>query len=198
MEQIPGILLHHDVDRIEQTLKVALLDERCAQIRHNEITDEHNALIRQVDQHCVVSFSSLHGNELDACSADLQLGATIDREVGLEAEYVIDAEAFAEEWLVENARSSGAASDLFSVVVRRIELQSGVQGTKILVPANVIPVGMRDENGRQFRQVSSIRSQCLVGSLSRVGACACIDSDQFLPIVRHHEIVFRELETGQG
>src|SRR5215467_2127076 len=122
MEQIPGILLHHDVDRIEQTLKVALLDERRTQIRHDEITDEHNALIRQVDQHCVMSFSSLHGNELDACSPDLQLGATIDRDVGLEAEYVIDAGAFAEEWLVENARRSRSASDLVSVVAPRIDV----------------------------------------------------------------------------
>src|SRR5215472_13538578 len=43
-----------------------------------------------------------------------------------------------------------------------------------------------------------MRSQRLVGGLSRVRACARIDADQFLPIVRHHEIVFRELETGQG
>jgi hypothetical protein len=73
-----------------------------------------------------VSFSSLYGNELDVCPPDLQLGATIDREVGLEAEYVVDAEAFAEKWLVENARCSGGASDLFSVVGPRLEVQAGV------------------------------------------------------------------------
>jgi hypothetical protein len=50
-----------------------------------------------------VSFSSQHGNELDAGSSDLQLGATIDREVGFEAKNVVNAEAFAEKWLVENA-----------------------------------------------------------------------------------------------
>src|SRR5262245_35388442 len=38
----------------------------------------------------------------------------------------------------------------------------------------------------------------MVGALSRVRARARIDADQFLPIVRHYEIVFRELETGQG
>src|SRR5262245_44388084 len=143
-----------------------------------------------------MSFSSLHGNELDACSPDRQLSTTIDCSVGLEAKYVVDAKAFAEEWRVENTRCGGAASDFFSVVVSRIELYARVQGTKILVPANVIPVGVRDKNGRQFRKVRRMRSQCLVGGLSRVRARARIDTDQLLPIVRHHEIVFRELETG--
>src|SRR5262249_43910896 len=46
---------------MKQITGIALLDERCAQIRHNEVTDEHNVLIRQVDQHCVVSFSSACG-----------------------------------------------------------------------------------------------------------------------------------------
>src|SRR5262245_50264779 len=158
MEQMAGILLHYDVDRIEQPLQVALPDERCTQIGHNHVTDEHDALIRQIDQHGVVSFTSIHRNELDACSPDLQFGATIDRDVGPEAEYVVDAEAFAEEWLVENARRAGAASELFGVVVPRIELQARVQAAKIPVPANVIPVRVRDEDGRQFRQVGSMRT----------------------------------------
>src|SRR5262249_45652350 len=114
-------------------------------------------MIRQVDQHGVVSFSSIHRNELDACSPNLQLGAAIDRDIGPEAEDIVDAEAFAEEWLVENARRAGAASELFGVVVPRIELQAGVQAAKIPGPANVIPVGVRDEDGRQFWQVGSMR-----------------------------------------
>ncbi len=64
MEQIPRILLYHDVDRIHQPLKVALLDERCPQIRHDEIADEQNALIRQVDEHRILSFASSDRNEI--------------------------------------------------------------------------------------------------------------------------------------
>src|SRR5260370_28951834 len=97
MEQIPRILLYYDIDRIQQPLKVALLDERCAEIRHDEIADEQNALIRQVNEHRIVSFASLHRNELDACSTDLQLGAAIDCAVRLEAPYVVEREAFAED-----------------------------------------------------------------------------------------------------
>jgi hypothetical protein len=44
---------------------------------------------------------------LAACPPDLQLGAAIDRDIGLEAEDVVDVEAFTEEWLVENARRPG-------------------------------------------------------------------------------------------
>src|SRR6267143_5659087 len=85
MEKLPRILLYHDIDRIQQPLKVALLDERCAEIRHDEITDEQNALIRQGNEHRIVGFASLHRYELDACSADLQLGAAVDGDVRLEA-----------------------------------------------------------------------------------------------------------------
>src|SRR5260370_972642 len=88
MEQISRILLYHDIDRIQQPLKVALLDERCAEIRHDEIADEQNALIRQVDEHRIVSFASSHRNELDARSPGLQLGAAIDGDVRLAPPYV--------------------------------------------------------------------------------------------------------------
>src|SRR5262249_22577790 len=141
--------------------------------------------------------STIHRNELDACSPYLQLGAAIDRNIGFEAEDVVDAEAFAEEWLVENARRAGAASELFGVVVPRIKLQARVQAAKIPVAANVIRVGVRDEDGCQFWQVGSMRPQGLVDGPGRVRARASIDADQLLPIVRHHEIVFRKFETGQ-
>src|SRR5712691_9998705 len=126
MEQMPRILLYHDIDRIHQPLKVALLDERCPQIRHDEIADEQDALIRQVNEHRIVSFASLHRNELDACSPDLQLGAAIDGDVRLEAPYVVDAEGFAEEMLVENARRTDFAGDLFCIVAPCVEAQAWI------------------------------------------------------------------------
>src|SRR5262245_16187337 len=116
-----------------------------------------------------MSFSSIHRNELDACSPHLQLGAAIDCNIGLEAEDVVDAEAFAEECLIKNARRAGAASELFRVVVPRIKLQARVQAAKIPVPANMIPVGVRDEDGRQFWQVGSLRPQGFVGSPAASG-----------------------------
>src|ERR1700730_5912940 len=126
MEQVPRILLYHDIDRIQQPLKIALLDERCAEVRHDEIADEQNALIGQVNEHRIVSFASLHRNELDACSPDLQLGAAVNGDVRLEAPYVVQAEAFPEKLLVEHARRTQFAGDLFSIVVPRVEVQAGI------------------------------------------------------------------------
>src|SRR5712691_6339205 len=126
MEQIPRILFYHDIDRIHQPLEVALLDERCTQIRHDEITDEQNALIRQVNEHRIVSFASWRRNELDASSPDLQLGAAIDGNVRLEAPYIVEAEGFAEELLVEHARRTEFAGDFFSVVAPCVEVQAGI------------------------------------------------------------------------
>src|SRR5689334_8189449 len=112
MEQMPRILLYHDIHRIHQPLKVALLDERRPQIGHDEVADEQNALIRQVNEHRIMSFASLHRNELDACSPDLEHGAAIDGNVRLEASYVVDAEGFAEELLIEHARRTEFTGDL--------------------------------------------------------------------------------------
>ena len=52
-----------------------------------------------MDEHRIVGFSSLHRDELDACSPDPQFGTTIDGDVRLETPHVVDAEAFAEELL---------------------------------------------------------------------------------------------------
>ena len=43
----------------------------------------------------------------------------------------------------------------------------------------MIPVGVRDEDGCQFRQAGRIPSQRLVSSLREVWASARIDADQF-------------------
>jgi len=55
--------------------------------------------------------------------------------------------------VVEQARGTEVAGDLFSVVAPLLEAQAGTRGTEIRVSANVIPVGVRDEDRRQFRQV---------------------------------------------
>src|SRR5260370_39738876 len=96
MEQIPRILLYHDVDRIHQPLKVALLDERCPQIRHDEIADQQNALIRQADEQRILSFASSDPNELDASPPDPQISATIDGNVRLLTPSAVQPEGFAQ------------------------------------------------------------------------------------------------------
>src|SRR5260370_37480807 len=102
VEQGLGMLFNNNVDLVEQALQMAVLDKGRPKIRHDEISNEHNALIREVDEHGVVSFSSLDRDELDACSPDLQLGAMVDCDIWLEAADFVDAEAFAEEAFIED------------------------------------------------------------------------------------------------
>jgi len=47
MQQIMRVFLYDDVDRIEQPLRIALLDERRTEIRHDEISNEHYTLVGQ-------------------------------------------------------------------------------------------------------------------------------------------------------
>src|SRR5215472_1127957 len=63
--------------------------------------------------------------------------------------------------------------------------------------ADVVPVRMRNEDRRKRRKPRGIRPQRLIGSLRGVRPCSCVDADQLTPIVRDHEIVFLELESGE-
>ena len=127
VQQIARMFFHDDVDRIEQSLQIAFLHKRRPEIRHDEIAHEHNAQIRQVDEHGVVSFSSLHGNQLDARSPDLQVRAAVDRDVRLEAAHVVETEAFTEELLAEIVRRIDFAGNFFLIVAPGIETQVRIQ-----------------------------------------------------------------------
>ena len=45
-------------------------NERRTEVRHDEISDKENAQIRQMDEHGVVRFSPVNGNQLNARSSD--------------------------------------------------------------------------------------------------------------------------------
>src|SRR6266446_2536046 len=104
VQQVSRIPLDHYVDGIEESIEVTLYDERCAEIRHDEITREHHVLIRQVHKHRIVCLATLYRDQLDARSADLQIGPAVDRHVGLVAAHVVEVEALAEELFGEDSR----------------------------------------------------------------------------------------------
>jgi len=56
---------------LQQAPEVALLDERRAEIRHDEVADEQHAEIRQVDEQPVVGLAALDRNQLDARATEL-------------------------------------------------------------------------------------------------------------------------------
>src|SRR5580692_6159398 len=91
------MFLLNDIDRIEQPLQIALWYKRGPEVRHDEIPHEHHALIAQINEHGVVGFSSLHGDQLDSRASDGNFGAAVDSNVRFETAYVVKIEAFTEE-----------------------------------------------------------------------------------------------------
>src|SRR6266852_5023788 len=150
-----------------------------------------------MDEHRVVSFSSMHRNKLYARSPNLQVCAAVDCHIRLEAAYVVETETFTEKLLTKIARRIDFASNFFLIVAPGIEPQARIQGAEIFVAANVVPVGVRNEDGCQFRKAGRVRSQRLVRNLGGIRSCTGIDTDQLSSIVGNHEIVFRELETRE-
>src|SRR5215469_2789625 len=59
VQQVLRISLDHDVHSVEQSLQIPLLDKWCAEIGHDEVTDEHHLLIGQVNQHRIMSLTAL-------------------------------------------------------------------------------------------------------------------------------------------
>src|SRR5271163_3666934 len=150
-----------------------------------------------MDEHSVVSFSSMHRNQLNARPPNPQVRSAVDRHIRLEAKYVVETEALAEELLIELPRLIDFASNFFLIVAPGIEPQARIQCAEIFVPSNVVPVGVRNEDGCQFREAGRVRSQRLVRNLGGIRSCTGVDADQLLPIIGNHKIVFCELETRE-
>ncbi len=104
VQQVSRMLFNHNIDGIEQPLQIAFFYKWRPEVRHDEIAHEHHAMIRQVDEHGVVSLSSMDRDQFDVRSPDLQLSAGGNRDVRPEAAHVVEAEAFAEEVFAENSR----------------------------------------------------------------------------------------------
>src|SRR5229473_7501270 len=111
-----------------------------------------------MDEHGVVSFSSMHRNQLNARPPNLQVGAAVDRHIRLEAAYVVETETFTEKLLAKIPRRIDFASNFFLIVAPGIEPQARTQSAEIFVAANVVPVRVRNEDGCQFRKVRRVGS----------------------------------------
>src|SRR5262249_24400586 len=186
-----------DIDGVEKAIEVTFHHKWRSNIRHDEIADEHHAQFRQVNEHSVMRFTAMDGNQLDAGSANFQLGLAIDGCVGLEPTYAIDVVAFAKEAFLNGVRPVEFYSYFLVIVAPGVETRCWNQAAEISLSADVVPVRVGDEDGGQLRQIRSVGVQRLVSGFCRVGARSGIDPDQLLPIVGDHEIVFGELETGE-
>src|ERR1700704_5415319 len=92
---------YDDINRIEQSLQIAFRRKRRSEIRHDEVPHEQHPLARQVNEHGIVGFPSLHRNQLDPRSSDREFGLSVDRDIWLETAHIVDFEARAEKVLGE-------------------------------------------------------------------------------------------------
>ncbi len=126
MQQMLRVLLYHDINRVKQPLEIAFLHKRSPEVGHDEVSHEQDTLVRQMDEHSIVGFASLDRDEVEARSPDLQLGATVDRDVRFEAAYVIQAEALAEEAFSKDPGGVEFALNFFVIVAPGIDAQARI------------------------------------------------------------------------
>ena len=139
---------------------------------------KQNTLVRQFDEHRIRRFSSPHRDKPDTRPADLQLYGMVNGNIRLETADVIRVEAFAEEVFGEDPRRIEFAGQLVLVIAPGIETQVRIQRTEIRVSANMVPVGVGNEGGRQWRQAGRMRSQRFVGGLGRVRPRTGVNADR--------------------
>src|SRR3984957_2134787 len=112
VQHVSWILLHYNIDRVEQALEVTLHSKRRAQVRHDEIADKEHAQIGEMDEHSVVRFTAMEGDQLDARSTDFEFCRTIDRCIRLEIANILDVEVLTKERFRNRSRRIEFAGNL--------------------------------------------------------------------------------------
>src|SRR6266568_8858728 len=122
LQQVLGISAHDLIDRIEQSLEIALLNKRCPQIGHDDISHEHYFFVRKVNQHGIMRFTASNWDQLELRSADIQVGRFVDRDVWFVAPDILGLESLAEELLPENIRAVEFPCELLLIVGPSVKL----------------------------------------------------------------------------
>src|SRR5262249_32172431 len=154
-------------------------------------------MIGKMDEKPILSFSSLHWDEFDSRSPDLYLRLTVDRDIGFETPDILHTEPVPEEARTERTGSVKRDRMLFLVVLPDIELQARIEATEVVVPSNVVPVGMGNQNSAQFGQSGNVRPKGFVGRLCGIRSCSGVNPDELAPVFRNHEVVFGEFVARQ-
>src|SRR5260370_10637003 len=110
----------------------------------------------------------------------------------------VEIEAASEEVFVDGVRRVGRTGYFFLIIASRIEAGFWIQSANIGLTADVVLMGMGDEDGGQLGKIGSVGAQCLVGGPCGIGTGSRVYPDQLSPIIGNDEVVFRELETREG
>ena len=191
------ISAHDHIDRIEQSLQITLLGERCSEIRHDDVPHEHYFFIGKINQHGIVRFTALSWDQLELRSADVQVRSIVDRNVRFVAHNIVGAESLSKKLLREDLRRVEFLLELFLIVAASIKFGTRVQATEVRMTADMVPVCVSNEHCCQWRQSRCIRLQRFVCTFCEIRARARVNADEFVPVLGNHKIIFRKFEAGQ-
>src|SRR5262249_28334730 len=89
VQQVLRILLDHYINSVEQSLKITVLVKGRADIGHDAVTHEEHLLIGQMDEHAVLSLTTLNRDQFYSSAADRQISALVDPNVRLVAAHIV-------------------------------------------------------------------------------------------------------------
>src|SRR5262245_60500129 len=104
-----------------------------------------------MDEQRIVRLAAVDRDKLEMRASDLHVGATVDGDIRLETRDLFQIEALAKEALTESLRRTGRARELIGIVGARVNLEPRIHAAKIAMAANVVPMGVRHDNGGQLR-----------------------------------------------
>src|SRR5215472_18913564 len=120
-------------------------------------------------------FTASNWDQLESGSADFEVCPAVDRNVWFVAQNVLGTEALSEELLCEDVRSAEFLLKLFLVVAPPVKLGVRAQAAEIGVTADMVPMYVSHEHGRQRRQPLGMRLQGFVCSFRKVRSCAGVN-----------------------
>src|SRR5262249_2621468 len=135
--------------------------------------------------------------QLEGRPANGYVRPAVNRNVRFVAPHILEVEALSEELLGEGARPVEFLFELFLIVPSSVKRGRRAQAAEVRMAADMVPMRVGNEHGRQRRQSRRMRSQRFVCVFRGIRPRARVNAYEFAPIFGNHEIVFREFEAGQ-
>src|SRR5262249_38142629 len=136
-------------------------------------------------------------DQLEFRSADVQVRSIVDRHVGFVATNILRAESFSEKRFPEDVRPVEFPFELFLVIASTIKLGTRVQAVEVRMSADMVPMGVGNEHGCQWRKSGRKGLQRFVRAFCGIRARARVNADELMPVLGDHKVVLREFEAGQ-